>query len=155
MHCLTRNRLLSCLPAVLLVVGIMVYVSVLHERQAATQLSRRDATCRELQIFCYQLQAWCAIQGQGVLPGPELADAVAAIRGDPILKATVEQVCPHVLRGYDTWGRAFRYRLMADGQAAELISFGPNGRDDQGTSDDIVVRLDFDGHGFVVRMGSE
>jgi hypothetical protein len=93
--------------------------------------------------------------GPNSIAGPELADAIAAVRSDEVLKVTAEQVCPRVLRGYDTWGWPFRYRVMAEGHAAELASVGPNGRDDKGTCDDIVVRLDFDGHGFVVKVVKE
>jgi hypothetical protein len=69
MLCQTGKRIVRCVVAALLVVGMVAYVSVLYERWRTTLLSRRDETCKELQIFSYQLQTWCTIRGQTVLPG--------------------------------------------------------------------------------------
>lgn len=154
MHCPNHRRLFCFFLAALLVVGIVVGTGVLYQRHVRRMvtLSQREGICRELRFFGCQLQAWGAIRDQRVLPGPELTDAVAAVRSDEILKTRAEQICPRVLRGYDTWGQPFRYRIMAGGGAAELVSFGPNGHDDGGTGDDIVVRIHLDGDIFVVEV---
>jgi type II secretory pathway pseudopilin PulG len=76
-------------------------------------------------------------ENHGYYPGPTLGDAIKALAADE--KGFIDSF-PKT--GLDAWGRPHLYQLSADGRHVVIYSCGPNGIDDHGNGDDIVIRCD-------------
>jgi hypothetical protein len=79
----------------------------------------------------------------GSLPGPTFDKAVR----DSKAYAQREGVGDSIdwtlfLKGRDVWDHLFSYEWREEGKVMQLRSSGPNGRDEQGHHDDLVVDVD-------------
>ena len=101
------------------------------------EVARFNATQRQLFAFSCQLSVWMICQDR--IPGPNLADAVNALRQDKEMSEKMLRTCPLVVEGHDAWGTELTYSIDRTKRRVTITSAGPNRKYDDGQLDDIRV----------------
>ena len=125
---------------IIVVLGVFFAVFGIMSYLGARESGRFDRTRRQLWSFSNALEFLVALEERKRIPGPNLEDAVNAVRSN---KASFERMdsCPLILDGYDAWGTKWIYTIDSTGRRATITSAGPNGRYDGGDVDDLSVSV--------------